>query len=337
MKFNKKIILVSVQIAAVLFIFISADYAVFKKLLRSSGFSYAPMRYISGYTYEYEPQSYTGIEDIINGRKKYFRHHINTRENAQKSADKSTAEEKGSILLFGCSYTYGSGLQENRTLSAQLSEYTGRKAYNFGIEGGGAQHMLHLLRNEAFFNNYLQNARPEYAVYTYIPNHLDRLKFNVFPNPLYSIGFNLRYELKNNGMKNVSAPLFMSFFGRNYLIKSAVFNIDSMDAYSLENKYKRFAEINEIFSESKKLLEEKYPGIKFVILKMTYKDEVSQDMELPFMRAALEKQGFIFLDSKELAGREFEYGRDTVSDNIHPSAEVWNILVPRIVEKLYIK
>lgn len=58
---------------------------------------------------------------------------------------------KKSIVLFGCSYTYGDGLSEEETFSLQLYKSTkGYDVYNYGISGGGVQHMLYLLKDLTF-------------------------------------------------------------------------------------------------------------------------------------------------------------------------------------------
>lgn len=46
-------------------------------------------------------------------------------------------QPNNSILLLGCSYTYGSNLQPTQNFSYYLSKETGRTVYNWGVPGGG--------------------------------------------------------------------------------------------------------------------------------------------------------------------------------------------------------
>jgi len=54
------------------------------------------------------------------------------------------------ILLFGCSYTYGEGLNDDETFAWQLSELLGPKfqVYNYGFHGYGSHQMLALLESD---------------------------------------------------------------------------------------------------------------------------------------------------------------------------------------------
>ena len=69
------------------------------------------------------------------------------------------------ILLFGCSFTVGEGLEDHETFAWQLSELLGPKfqVYNYGFHGYGSHHMLALLES-----NRLDDLKNEYKnVYAY--------------------------------------------------------------------------------------------------------------------------------------------------------------------------
>ena len=61
-------------------------------------------------------------------------------------------KDKPSIVLFGCSYAYGQNLENEETLSYQLSRYLKRTVYNFALCGGGLQDILHIIRNNKILN-----------------------------------------------------------------------------------------------------------------------------------------------------------------------------------------
>ena len=76
------------------------------------------------------------------------------------------------IVLFGCSFAFGFGIDDEQTFSYKLSKYTNRTVYNRGLCGGGIQHVLYQLRREDF---YKEIPEPEYVIYLYISNHIRRM------------------------------------------------------------------------------------------------------------------------------------------------------------------
>ena len=75
---------------------------------------------------------------------------------------------KKPILLFGCSFTHGGVFLNNQqTVSHNLSLLTARNVYNFAMCGCGMQHMLYIIKNR--LGQYLsKDIEPEYAIYFYM-------------------------------------------------------------------------------------------------------------------------------------------------------------------------
>ena len=260
--------------------------------------------------------------------KKYFRK-PNIIENSKK----------GSILIFGCSFAYGSGLEPNETFSNILSNYTQRNVYNLAVDSCGIQHMYYFLQYNDIYKQF--NPVPEYAIYVYIPNHLARLDAYIFPHSIFTNGLNIRYKLKKNSIELIKNIPIVS---RSFVIRKIILLLEQQkDNSTKELQYSNFAIANELFLRSKQLLQEKYPNMKFVVLTYDYDyyGEIDNDkydeigLELPFMWNVLEKEGFIIIHSSDLMGRYFHL-EDTCEDNYHPSLDVWNSLVPKIVKKLNI-
>jgi hypothetical protein len=84
-------------------------------------------------------------------------------------------EVEGSVLFFGCSYTFGEGVEDDETLPAELQRLSGGRlrTYNFGIPGAGAHEMLTILEEERERSS-LGNERPVLAVYTALGDHPQR-------------------------------------------------------------------------------------------------------------------------------------------------------------------
>lgn len=192
--------------------------------------------------------------------------------------------------------------------------------------------MLPLLHNKNFYQYIKQE--PEYAIYLYIPEHLQRLKANIFPSPMMSYGINLQYKIKNNNLIINKRPL--NSFSKTFIVKSLYYQQDLYrNNDNLENKYNNFILANEIFLESKKLLQEKYPNIKFIILNYEVEDDNSELVELPFMWDILKKEGFIVINSSDLIKRKFKFSSDdTNEDEYHPSEHAWDLLVPKLINEL---
>ncbi|MBS0289654.1 MAG: hypothetical protein JSS07_06435 [Proteobacteria bacterium] len=91
----------------------------------------------------------------------------------RNSYPKSTAA-KGAILFFGCSFTFGVGVNDNETLPYQVgSKLQGQaNVYNFGYGGYGPQQMLSALEQGLVDKIVLE--QPKHAFYVAIPSHIVR-------------------------------------------------------------------------------------------------------------------------------------------------------------------
>lgn len=80
--------------------------------------------------------------------------------------------------LFGCSFTYGTGIDDEHTLSANLAQVdTTRNYLNFGQEGFGMQQMLSNLDIRAHQNKALAKTleAADLGIYFYLEDHIYRL------------------------------------------------------------------------------------------------------------------------------------------------------------------
>lgn len=241
-------------------------------------------------------------------------------------------KNKKSAIIFGCSFAHGFGLKDEQTISEKLAQKTKRTVFNFGIDGAGIQHMLKLIKHNNLYETI--NIPPENIIYIYIPEHIDRLRANLRPHPMMTNGRNLKYKIKNNAL--VIDNSMLDLFSKTFIVKSILYQLDfKRDNKSTKNKeYNKNLTIR-IFIESKKLLQEKYPDIKFTILKYETEDDEFEDIEPKEMWKELEKEGFIIIKSSDLIGRKYKYNsKDTNEDLFHPSEAAWDLLIPPLVEKL---
>ncbi|MRS59823.1 hypothetical protein [Larkinella terrae] len=76
-------------------------------------------------------------------------------------------------LFFGCSFTYGEGVDEKKTMPYYFSQLTGYHAYNYGFSGYSPLHMLGLLQSRNLPSEVEE--KEGVAIYTYINHHINRV------------------------------------------------------------------------------------------------------------------------------------------------------------------
>lgn len=244
--------------------------------------------------------------------------------NGLKQKDRPTLignTKKRPILLLGCSFAHGAGLNNNQTLSYKLYKLTNRTTYNKGIAGCGAQHMLYQLEQKDF---YKKVPDAEYIIYIFIWDHLQRL-YGYYISP-YSNMLNLRYDFKNGKLQEVK-PIFLPFY--------SLFSVKRVQDYiklhrSMQDE-KSFELFTQIMVESKKLTDKQYPNSKFVIL--LYKDSGKCILNREQINT-LKGKGFIVIDSEKLVSHELLSAPYRIGDKEHPSEKAWDEIAPKLVKTL---
>ena len=127
-----------------------------------------------------------------------------------------SGKEKAPIILFGDSYTW---FFPNTGFQKLLSVYTNRTVFNFAFWGWGAQHTYYLINNPLLYKTIEENSEipPEYAVYTYIRDHKNRL----FPIMDYYLDIEpyLTYEFKNNKLQIKNYNFFHKLLFRSFIFR----------------------------------------------------------------------------------------------------------------------
>jgi len=235
------------------------------------------------------------------------------------------------IVIFGCSYAYGISLEENETLSYQLSNYTNRTVYNKGVAGGGAGSMLYFLQNPEFKKE-IPDA--ECFIYVFMPDHIRR----VYTNSIEWFHKYLRasYYISNNGdlkeMK-LNKLKFLLFSTATYRLYSYIYSNKFM--YDSKNEYNLFFRILE---ESNNVIKKEYPNSKFVILVYDNYDKfysltLEREEEL-FNKFAKENNIKVLYTKNMSIGKEIIDGKYYAADKLHPGKKAWEKLVPEISKEL---
>jgi hypothetical protein len=173
----------------------------------------------------------------------------------------------GSILFFGCSFTFGEGLKDEQTLPYQVGVRTdgAYHIFNFGFEGYNPAQMLAALEHGIVSR--LVDTPPRYAFYVALPVHVWRAAGRVawgWRAPHYALtGDGVVHQIGYFDLDKRSQPTLISRVAP-WLIKSATWRLiayhdspingDDIDLY--------FA----IVRHSQELLAAEYPGIEFHVI-----------------------------------------------------------------------
>lgn len=262
----------------------------------------------------------------------YFQKVSNFEENYQEIKTSQFRKPEGvtykkkPIIIFGCSFAYGSGLSDNQTFGYKLSHFSKRPVYNRAFSGWGIQHMLYQIRKDSF---YKEVREPEYVIYVFIDDHIRRMYLDIFDPSHKSIY--LRYKEKKGKLieRKPLFPFLWCFYSVNQyqLVKACKIND------KIENEDKNFNFMKKMLLESKREIDKKYPKEKFIIIKYgTHMEEPSWYIKTDRWKE-LEKEGFIVLDTNELTRKDLSSKKYCLEDN-HPNEKAWDLIVPKLVEKL---
>ena len=225
---------------------------------------------------------------------------------------------KRPILLLGCSYAYGQGLNRNQTLGFKLSNMTKRPVYNYSLPGKGLQNTLFLLENKMLDKN-IKN--PEYIIYVFMSDQIRRLYSTVCFHD-YS-GFPL-YKLGKDGLMHLKKdyyPMYKQFYTYYFFNNMYYFYKYS---YNLKHHSKLIsAYFNSINNEIKN------SGINVVdVMYNDRKDNFGLDL------SSLDNSIQIVHtnDLTDVILSDIDY--HISEKDFHPSEKAWDIIVPELIKKL---
>lgn len=258
-----------------------------------------PITFIKAYlrTYKrifYSQQNYETLFIDGKGYATHFRQPMNT------------DSEKSPILIMGCSFAYGSFLKPEESFMGKLAKLTGRPIYNRALSARGANEMLFQLSSDKFYSKV---PKPEWFIYVFIPDQIRRTQI---PCSVDDIG--IYYNRKTEVMPNFNIPTIYTFR-------------DKINYYEHGKYIMYYIEI----MKNIKAQAVKHWGddVKFAFI--FYAEESIMN---PVIKKSMLDEGFIFLPVYELTPINLMTKEYRTEDNIHPSESAWDILTPRIIEKL---
>ena len=316
--------LIFINVLLVFIVFISLEFITYKSELKKIQRENSPA---FNFIYPYYANTKA---NWINTYKKVEKNEIAGIETGfRKSQIPPAAKRKGTILLFGCSFTYGAWLDEFNTFSYKLQNYTNRLVLNRGFSGWGPAGMLYQLRLPNFKNSLCFNLKTnscnlgnvEFVIYTFIADHVRRnyVKCAFFDDKFMFY----KYDKKSNSL--VEKSNLDNFYYHSYILRKLYFN----KVLGLANEYnddvKQFTLLH--FTESNKLIKELFPNAQFIIF--VYEG----DNYIKPIQKELENNGISIIYLSNLSDIDFSQDKYKV-DGQHPNGKAWNIIVPLLAKKL---
>lgn len=196
-----------------------------------------------------------------------------------------SVDNKNSVLFFGCSITFGDGVNDHQTLAYEVGRL-GKEiinTYNFGYSGYGPHQMLASIEN-GLISKALSD-KPKYAIYSAIPGHVLR---SAGLQSWIVTRHDPRYEIDKNG-ELFFAGHFDDDDSVRPNLRTRIYAILS-NSFVLKKLYKPFAynqkriqneyDLNryiKIVVRARDLFESQYPGSEFHVLFWNLKDVFNND------------------------------------------------------------
>lgn len=230
------------------------------------------------------------------------------------------------IILFGCSFAEGAGLESNQIFSYLLSKQTRRTVFNRAVGGWGTQHMLFQLQNPELYNLISDSKAeniPEYIVYLFISDHVNRI--HVAMEPILFGGYPTFVYRQNKEGLSLAPTAYFRFPLIAYIREFYYFNF--VDIKSRTELLKQHILL------SKKEIDKHYANSinkpKFILF--IYDD----NYEILSLAQDLKDNGIILIMAEQLMGESLNNEKYYLSKyDTHPNKLVWEKLTPKFIEFL---
>lgn len=231
-------------------------------------------------------------------------------------------------VFFGCSNTFGDGLNDGETLPAQFAQYAETfHVYNYAYSGYGPQHALAHLQVAAFQGGIVETNGV--AFYVYLPEgHEKRVigamsVFNTWGSHLPCYKFDQAGNVERVGDFVSARPVrnaFYRFLGRSQILKLS--RLDVPPAVTASD-YRLTAAI---LAESAALYERKFPGSRFYVV--VFPTLVKDLRIIPFLK----ERGVRCLDYSRLFDPSAPaYG---IEGDGHPSPRACAVLAQKLASDM---
>ncbi len=185
--------------------------------------------------------------------------------NGLRIAPPESSDVQGTLLVFGCSFTWGEGVEDNEALPYQIGLMTnGRyRVYNFGFSGYGPSQMLSALEH-GMVDTLVRPVGKVTIIYQAIPDHVNRVSGLRAGDSHYP-----RYALNDQGKAEFTGH-FNDPGIRHSLRRVHAFRLLDDALLRRKDSVPLFTAVVE---QSRALLSEKFPGSDFHVLYWDVWDE----------------------------------------------------------------
>lgn len=269
----------------------------------------------------YLPDYILNLKDFFNGANNIY---------AGRVPDGIKYKNKKPIVIFGCSYAFGQHLNQEQIFSAKLSNLLKKPVYNRAMSGGSFQNMYMQTISPIFYEDV---PKTDTVIYVMISDHYRRILIRYFD--ILDIHILPHFSQKNNKLYQYNYKNnLLNFIYSLYTVK--YFN--HINAEKFINNPKNADKLTDLsvlyFTESKKELEKHWNNkVNFYIIlyedwEIAYKDKLTKK---------LENEGFTVISTKDLTDEDLRIEKWQFQDNHHPTEAAWNMLTPKIIERLNLK
>lgn len=253
-----------------------------------------------------------------------------------------TQYNKKPIIVSGCSYAYGAGVEENETLAANLSRLLKSPVYNIGTSGTSIQHAILTVENH-YIDNIIKDAN--YFIYIFIGDHFMRVigdePFDAYtPRPVF-VPRNGKLHLKYYIFPLWDESSLVYYLKMSFYRKMIIKHNKSFEKYLFDLVKMHFMLLNEDIKAIN-------PNIKLVVL--LYKDDYTYVPLLESPRWSEYKDlGIEVVDISQYLPEIFDDTHNKIEDSRcftnedycvhfdgHPNARAWTKVADLLVNKLQI-
>ncbi len=241
-----------------------------------------------------------------------------------------------SVLIFGGSFAFGTGLNDQETIPYRIGESLGLKVYNFGYTGYGAHQMLSRIENGEVQE--LVVKPPKIAIYIGIPDHVRRAAGYAdwdWNSPRYEFGENAIPEYRGSFIERNAAQYFrypMLALKRKSPLIGRVYGDGGYDYFEHVSLY------SGIVKKSSDILLKQFPGIKFhvIIWDISSRDDEEAKSRYPHVTKTLRKAGLVVHEIDQIIPDFYENFQEYHIHKLdkHPSAEACRLVAEYINSRI---
>jgi hypothetical protein len=249
----------------------------------------------------------------------------------------------GTVLFFGCSFTFGDGLNDNETLPYQVGSQSGGRyrTFNFGVGGYGPEQMLAAIAHGIVGR--VVDTAPRYAYYIALPVHVWRVAGRTSMG-LHGPRYVPRYVRDEDGKVHQAGnfenlrPLALRLGLNRHVVgqldKSALWRMFTMgDSRVTDDDVRLYFAI---VRRSQELLTAEYPGIQFRVILYPTQQTWQQRAIYEKLREGFGRMGIpVDLVEDILPGYNADQSKFILSAvDTHPNALANRLLAQHVLTKI---